>query len=46
MTFSHAWLPYIYFYGVGGLLFCSGLIITIKSGSLNLTLRGDSGGGG
>ncbi len=36
MPFSHAWLPYIYLYGVGGLLFGSGLLITIKSGSLDL----------
>ena len=36
MPFTHAWLPYIYLYGVGGLLFGSGLIITIKSGSLDL----------
>ena len=36
MPFTHAWLPYIYLYGVGGLLFGSGLLITIKSGSLDL----------
>ncbi len=36
MPFSHTWLPYIYLYGVGGLLFGSGLIITLKSGSLDL----------
>ena len=36
MPFSHAWLPYIYLYGVGGLLFGSGLLITLKSGSLDL----------
>ncbi|MBU0528374.1 hypothetical protein KKF86_01275 [bacterium] len=36
MPFSHAWLPYIYLYGVGGLLFAIGLIVTIKSGSLDL----------
>ena len=40
MPFSHAWLPYIYLYGVGGLLFVSGLIITIKSGSLDLKRPG------
>lgn len=40
MPFSHAWLPYIYLYGVGGLLFGSGLIITIKSGSLDLKRPG------
>jgi drug/metabolite transporter (DMT)-like permease len=40
MPFSPAWLPYIYLYGVGGLLFGSGLIITIKSGSLDLKRPG------
>ena len=40
MPFSHAWLPYIYLYGVGGLLFGSGLVITIKSGSLDLKRPG------
>jgi len=40
MPFSHAWLPYIYLYGVGGLLFGSGLLITIKSGSLDLKRPG------
>ena len=34
--FSHSWLPFIYLYGLGGLLFISGIIITIKSGSFNL----------
>ena len=36
MPFSHAWLPYIYLYGVGGMLFLIGVIITVKSGSLDL----------
>ena len=40
MPFSHAWLPYIYLYGAGGILFGSGLIITIKSGSLDLKRQG------
>jgi len=34
--FSHSWLPFIYLYGLGGLLFISGIIITLKSGSFNL----------
>ena len=34
--FSHSWLPFMYQYGLGGLLFIAGIIITIKSGSLNL----------
>jgi len=36
MPFSHAWLPYIYLYAVGGSLFLVGVIITVKSGSLDL----------
>ena len=40
MPFSHTWLPYIYLYGVGGLLFGSGLIITIRSRSLDLKRPG------
>ena len=34
--FSHSWLPFMYLYGLGGLLFISGILITIRSGSLNL----------
>ena len=34
--FSHSWLPFIYLYGLGGLLIISGIIITLKSGSFNL----------
>jgi len=33
--FSHSWLPFMYLYGLGGLLFIAGIFITIKSGSLN-----------
>ncbi len=34
--FSHSWLPFIYLYGFGGLLFVSGVIITLKAGSFDL----------
>jgi len=34
--FSHTWLPYIYLYGVGGIFFVIGLIITKKSGAMDL----------
>ena len=34
--FSHSWLPFMYQYGLGGLLFIAGIMITIRSGSLNL----------
>ena len=37
MPFTHTWLPYIYLYGVGGLLFLIGVIVVVKSGSLDLT---------
>ena len=33
--FSHSWLPFMYQYGLGGLLFIAGIMITIRSGSLN-----------
>jgi hypothetical protein len=36
MPFTHTWLPYIYLYGVGGLLFLIGVVVTVKSGSLDL----------
>ena len=35
--FSHSWLPFIYLYGLGGLLFVAGIIITLKSGSFDLS---------
>ncbi len=37
LTFEHAWLPFIYLYGLGGILFVLGIIITRKAGSLDLT---------
>ena len=36
MDFTHTWLPFIYLYGLGGILFVAGIIITIKSGSFDL----------
>lgn len=36
MPFTHTWLPYIYLYGVGGLLFLVGVVVVVKSGSLDL----------
>ena len=33
--FSHSWLPYIYQYGAGALIFIIGLWITLKSGSFD-----------
>ncbi|NQV15748.1 hypothetical protein HQ531_09860 [bacterium] len=34
--FSHSWLPFIYLYGLGGILFVAGIIITLKAGSFDL----------
>ena len=34
--FSHSWLPYIYLYALGGLLFVAGLFVTLKAGSFDL----------
>lgn len=34
--FSHSWLPFIYLYAFGGLLFVAGIIITVKAGSFDL----------
>ncbi|MCF8241281.1 MAG: hypothetical protein K9J16_07830 [Melioribacteraceae bacterium] len=35
-SFFNSWLPFIYLYGVGGLLFLSGMVIARKSGALNM----------
>lgn len=35
--FSHSWLPFIYLYGLGGILFVFGIIITLKAGSFDLS---------
>lgn len=34
--FSHSWLPYIYQYGLGAVIFVVGLVITLKSGSFDI----------
>ena len=39
MDFTHTWLPFIYLYGLGGILFIAGIIITIKSGSFDLNRK-------
>jgi hypothetical protein len=31
--FSHSWLPFIYQYGLGGVIFVVGLVLTLKAGS-------------
>lgn len=37
--FFQTWLPFIYLYGVGGILFLIGLIVIRKSGAINLKLK-------
>jgi len=34
--FSRTWLPFIYLYGVGGIIFLLGMFLVLKSDSLNL----------
>lgn len=41
MGFVRTWLPYLYLYGVGGLLFLVGMVLVLKHRSLNLELRRD-----
>jgi len=36
LDFSRVWLPFIYLYGLGGILFIAGIVITIKAGSFDL----------
>ncbi|MEA1882527.1 MAG: hypothetical protein U9N31_09025 [Candidatus Marinimicrobia bacterium] len=39
MNFTHTWLPFLYLYGLGGILFVAGIIITIKAGSFDLNRK-------
>lgn len=36
LDFDRVWLPYLYLYGVGGLIFIAGLVLVLKSGAMNL----------
>jgi len=36
LPFTHTWLPFIYLYGMGGILFTIGVVLTYKIGSMNL----------
>jgi len=38
-SFFNTWLPFIYLYGVGGIFFVAGLIITTKSKALDLSKK-------
>lgn len=39
LSWTETWLPYIYLYGVGGLIFFSGLRIITRHRALNLQFR-------
>ena len=39
LDFSRTWLPFIYLYGVGGIIFLLGMVLVLKSDSLNLKRR-------
>ena len=39
LDFSRTWLPFIYLYGIGGIIFIIGMILVLKSRSLNLKRR-------
>ena len=39
LDFSRTWLPFIYLYGIGGIIFIFGMILVLKSRSLNLKRR-------
>ncbi|MBT5355610.1 MAG: hypothetical protein HOK95_03330 [Candidatus Marinimicrobia bacterium] len=36
LSFARTWLPYIYLYGVGGIIFLTGMFIIFKSKSINI----------
>ena len=36
LPFDRVWLPYLYLYGVGGILFLGGLYLVLRSGALDL----------
>lgn len=37
LPFEHSWLPFIYLYGLGGILFILGIIITHRATALDLS---------
>lgn len=39
LPFTHTWLPFIYLYVVGGILFAAGVILTYRMKSLDLTKK-------
>ncbi len=41
MTFQHTWLPFIYLYGVGGLIFAFGMTLIYKMKTIDLQKKRD-----
>ena len=39
LDLSRIWLPFIYLYGVGGIIFILGMVLVLRSRSLNLKRR-------
>ncbi len=39
LEFSKTWLPYLYLYGAGGILFLIGIILTVRHKALNLSRK-------
>lgn len=39
LDFSRTWLPFLYLYGVGGIIFILGMVLILRSESLNLKRR-------
>jgi uncharacterized membrane protein len=39
LPFDRTWLPYLYLYGVGGILFLVGIFITLRNKAINLAFR-------
>ena len=39
LDFARTWLQFIYLYGIGGIIFIIGMILVLKSFSLNLKRR-------
>jgi hypothetical protein len=39
LDFTKTWLPYLYLYGAGGVLFLVGIVLTVRHKALDLSLR-------
>ena len=39
LDFNRVWLPYIYLYGCGAIIFTASLIAVIKAGGMNLKVK-------